>query len=40
MDLFYGEKYSKCYVTLEDGKTYGASVVWRYRFRFINLKNK
>ena len=23
-----GEKYSKCYVTLEDGKTYGASVVW------------
>ena len=23
-----GEKYSKCYVTLEDGKTYDASVVW------------
>lgn len=23
-----GEKYSKCYVTLEDGKNYDASVVW------------
>lgn len=23
-----GEKYSKCYVTLEDGKTYDANVVW------------